>query len=295
MPLGLIFSILLFAVLAVAFFAGLPGMAAGLRLLEILIGSLMTLLAVGLSMRRPWARWIGAVSGLLLAWIGVGLALSRGAVVDILVLLSGVLVAVLLFVPGTGDVRRSWPGGSAERSIPGLAVGVVAGLLLVGSVALFTMAVTGRPSAPPRRTVPGEPGLSQVAWNDFATGLELAESEGKPMLVDFYAVWCGPCKTMDEITFRDASVVAGMQDVIPVRIDAEGEEAVRGFVGVELADKYKVYTYPTLALIDHRQELISRSRGAMGPAQFLGWLEGALARHRRDPDETENQPEGLAM
>ena len=295
MPLGLLFSILLFAVLAVAFFAGLPGLAGGLRLLEILIGSLMTLLVVGLAMRRPWARWIGAASGLLLAWVGFGLTVSRGGVVDILVLLSGILVTVLLVIPATGDVRRSWPEGGIARSIPGLVLGIVAGLFLVGSVALFTMAVSGRQAAAPRSTAPGEPGLSQVAWNDFATGLELAESEGKPMLVDFYAVWCGPCKTMDQVTFRDPAVVAGLQDVIPVRIDAEGTEPVRGLVGEELAMKYNVVTYPTLALIDDQGKLISRSRGAMPPAKFLAWLEGALASHRRNPDAEEAQPDGLVM
>ncbi len=295
MPLGLIFSILLLAVLAVAFLAGLPSLAGGLRLLEILIGSLMTLLVAGLAMRRPWARWIGAASGLLLAWIGVGLTLTRGSVVDILVLLSGILLTVLLVIPATGDVQRSWPEGGAARSIPGRVLGVVAGLILVLAVALFTLAVTGRQASAPRRTSPGEPGLSQVAWTDFATGLESAEDEGKPMLVNFYTVWCGYCKRMDQTTFRDSRVVAGLQGVIPVRVDAEGVEPVRGFTGEELAEKYQAFTYPTLVLLDARGRVISRSRGAMPTDRFLEWLEEALTRHARNPEAGEEQPAGLVM
>ena len=47
MPFALIFSALLFIVLAVAFLAGLPSLAGWLRLLEILIGGLLATVAAG--------------------------------------------------------------------------------------------------------------------------------------------------------------------------------------------------------------------------------------------------------
>ena len=281
MPFGLIFSIVLFIVLAIAFLAGLPSLAGWLRLLELLIGGLLATVAAGLLMRQPWSRWIGAASGLLLAWVGFGLAVSRGTVMDILVLLAGVLLTVMLVVPATGNVRRGLAVDEVRRSIPGRVLGVIGALLLVWAVAVFSMVVIRQPQAPPRQSVPGEPGLSQVAWNDFATGLELAEAEGKPILVEFYTVWCGFCKRMDQTTFRDSRVVASLQGVIPVKVDAEGTQTVRGFTGEELAEKYQAFTYPTLVLLDARGRVISRSRGGMPTDRFLVWLEEALARRGR--------------
>jgi thiol:disulfide interchange protein len=296
MPLGLIFSILLFIVLAVVFLAGIPSPEGGLGLIKVLVGASLPLIAAGLILRRPWARWLGLIAGLILSWIGFVLANSFGQnVADILIFFSGLILAVLFMIPATGDPRRGMQDLPLPKSTTGLIAGCLATLLLASGTVMFAQVILGSSAAAPRRTAPGEPGLSQVAWNDFATGLELAESEGKPMLVDFYAVWCGPCKTMDQVTFRDPAVVAGLQDVIPVRLDAEGTEPVRGFVGEELAEKYNVVTYPTLALIDDRGKVISRSRGAMPPAKFLAWLEGALASYRRDPDSEEEPPDGLVM
>ncbi|MBD3869365.1 MAG: thioredoxin fold domain-containing protein [Acidobacteria bacterium] len=296
MPLGLIFSILLFVVLAVVFLAGIPSPDGGLGLIKVLVGASLPLIAVGLILRRPWARWLGLIAGLVLAWIGFVLANSFGQnVADILIFFSGLLLAILFMIPATGDPRRGLEDVELRTSHTGLIAGCLAAVLLAGGSGMFAQVIIGSSTTTPRRTAPGEPGLSQVAWNDFATGLEMAASEGKPMLVDFYAVWCGPCKTMDQVTFRNPEVVAGLQDVIPVRIDAEGTEPVRGLVGEELAQKYKVATYPTLALIDDRGKVISRSRGAMPPAKFLAWLEGALANHRRNPDAEEEQPDELVM
>ncbi len=295
MPFALIFSAMLCIVLAFVFLAGLPGSGSGPRFVEILIGAQLPLIAVGLMMGQRWARWIGLAAGLLLTCVGFVLTNSRGSMVDVLVLLSGALLALLLAVPATGTVRRTLPDGEAQPAVPGLILGAVAVLLLVGAAGMFTLSVIGRPAPPPRRPAPGEPGLSQVTWNDFATGLEKAEAESKLMLVDFYAVWCGPCKHMDQVTFRDPSVVAGLQDVIPVRIDAEGSDPVRGFKGEELAARYQVASYPTLALIDSREKLITRLRGATGPERLLSWLEGALARHAVNPGAEEERPDGLVM
>jgi thiol:disulfide interchange protein len=296
MPLGLIFSILLFLVLAVVFLAGIPSPEGGLRLIKVLVGAALPFIAAGLIMRRPWARWIGLIAGLVLAWIGFVLANSFGQnVADILIFFSGLLLAILFMIPATGDPRRGLQDVELRKSHTGLIAGCLAAVLLAAGSGMFAQVILGSSATAPRRSAPGEPGLSQVAWNDFATGLELAASENKPMLVDFYTVWCAPCKTMDQFTFRNPEVVAGLQDVIPVRIDAEGTEPVRGLVGEELAAKYNVVTYPTLALIDERGKVISRNRGAMPPEKFLEWLEDALANHRRNPAAEEEQPDGLVM
>jgi thiol:disulfide interchange protein DsbD len=96
------------------------------------------------------------------------------------------------------------------------------------------------------------------------------------MLVDFFATWCNPCKAMDAKTFRDPEVVRALEEVVPVRIDAEGTEPVHGYVGEALASRYRVVSYPTLILMDGDGREIARSRGYKSPTQFLAWLRSAL-------------------
>ena len=42
--------------------------------------------------------------------------------------------------------------------------------------------------------------------HDWATALQRAKAEHKPMLIDFYTDWCGWCKVQDTTTWRDADV-----------------------------------------------------------------------------------------
>ena len=51
-------------------------------------------------------------------------------------------------------------------------------------------------------------------------------------------------------------------------------------LGEDLADSYRVLSYPTLILMDADGYEIARSRGYKNAEQFLSWLDGALATAR---------------
>ena len=77
---------------------------------------------------------------------------------------------------------------------------------------------------------------AEVTWVDdsYENIIERAKAETKYVLIDFYTVWCGPCKQMDKETYTDEKVKKFLADLIPVKYDSE-----KG-VGIALSKKYRV-------------------------------------------------------
>jgi thioredoxin 1 len=87
---------------------------------------------------------------------------------------------------------------------------------------------------------------------------DLINSPGMPVLVDFYADWCGPCKTMAPILQQVAAQREGKLRVI--KIDIDKNPAV--------AQQYQVRSIPTLILFRQGQP-VWRQSGVV-PATLLG-------------------------
>ncbi|WP_277620019.1 thioredoxin [Rufibacter ruber] len=86
---------------------------------------------------------------------------------------------------------------------------------------------------------------------------ELINSPGMPVLVDFYADWCGPCKTMAPILQQVAQQFQGKLKVI--KIDVDKNPAV--------AQQYRVQGIPTLLLF-HQGKQLWRQSGVVPPQQL---------------------------
>jgi thiol:disulfide interchange protein DsbD len=197
-------------------------------------------------------------------------------------MLGSLLTFVLLLVPKTGRFVDAAPPGRG-RVWTGRVLAFVAAAALLGLTAAAAIpAARGRAPAATAAGVAapleGTKGAEKIEWHDFAPGLEKARSAGKPMLVDFYAVWCGPCKMMDRETFRDPEVIGRLAGIVTARVDAEEEKPRAGLTGYDLAEKYGVMTYPTIALLDGDGRVIARFSGYRSPRAFLGWLDSAMAK-----------------
>ena len=104
-----------------------------------------------------------------------------------------------------------------------------------------------------------------ISWGEsYAAALERAEADGKPVLVDVWAVWCVPCKEMDETTYRDPLVVREAAGFVPLKVDAD--------VATSFVERYRVDAYPTLLFLDGRGREISRWRGAIAAEPLARWM-----------------------
>ena len=92
-----------------------------------------------------------------------------------------------------------------------------------------------------------------------------AERTGKPVLVNIWAAWCPPCKTMDETTYRDPDVCEAIENFVPLKVNADLHQL--------FIMKYRIDGYPTVLVLDGDGQEITRLIGLVDAPVMLDSLE----------------------
>jgi thioredoxin 2 len=94
---------------------------------------------------------------------------------------------------------------------------------------------------------------------------DVVEASPLPVLVDFWAPWCGPCRMVEPVLQQLSRELAGRLKV--VRVDTDQAPA--------LSQRFTIRGIPTLMLFDHGQ-VRDRLTGAAGAPALRSWLESRL-------------------
>ncbi len=136
-------------------------------------------------------------------------------------------VAVSLILGATFLLVRKEPTRS------GNVIRIVCGLLLIAGALPFVMPRSGGP---------------EITWKTYDdAAIAAAAGEGRPVVIDFYADWCLPCKELDHNTFNQPAVVDESRRFVAFKADlTKGDDAK----SMDLVKRYGIIGVPTIVFVD---------------------------------------------
>ncbi len=224
----------------------------GLGLPYLILGTFSGLLK-NIPKSGSWLVWMERIFGVVLT----GAALFYGALA-LLPKYAAYVVPLTLFVGGVylGFIDNSGKGRALLRKIQ-WSVGTLS--ILVAVYFAYGLRDTG------------------IAWQPFSEDkLAEAQSDGMPVMIDFYADWCIPCLELDRNTFTNPEVAKIANDFVRLKVDLTHFDSPESEA---LRKKYNIAGVPTIVFLTAKgqEEITSRVVGFVPADELVKRLKGVPA------------------
>jgi thiol:disulfide interchange protein DsbD len=122
----------------------------------------------------------------------------------------------------------------------------------------------------------GQESGDQIVWQTYSAEIvEKAISSRQPVIIDFYADWCIPCKELDKFTFSDKRVIAEAKNFIMLKSDLTHFQSEQTNL---LRERYNIKGVPTIVFIAKTGQEITDKRlvGFEEADQFLQRMQETI-------------------
>lgn len=139
---------------------------------------------------------------------------------------------------------------------------ILTGMLLLTLVVVLVAA---------NNTPPNSDQGIQFFKGTWSEAVKKAKAENKPIFLDVYATWCGPCKQLKRNTFSDKEVGEYFNSKF-INVSLDGEQAE----GRVLMTRYNLRAYPSLLIIDQNEVATVIEAGYKTPNKLIDFGKNGL-------------------